>query len=108
VAVVAAVVGCAGFAPASSAGQGPGEWPLRFGADLAHSRPAPAGTPAATAAAATTAGASKRSTGPVRRPSTKAGQTATGGGSGLVTSSGTSLMLNACRPPTQDGNAEAP
>jgi mannan endo-1,4-beta-mannosidase len=92
--VVAAVVGCAGFAPAS-VGQGPGDVPLRLGTDLAHSISAPAASSAATTAAGST-GASKPSAGPARRPTSSHGTPpgGTAGGSGLVTRSGTSLMLN--------------
>ncbi len=92
------MVGCAGFAPAGNAGQGLGDWSLRLGTDLPHSFTA-AATPTASASptgpAGTTAGTSGRSKTPVRGPVKKGGQPgATTGGSGLVTASGTSLMLN--------------
>ena len=91
--LLAAIVGSAGFAWTGGAGQAT---QLRFGTDLAHSLvvPAPTSSPSAATTSAA-AGTPVRPTRPTPRPAAKTGKPATtGGGPGLVTASGTSLMLN--------------
>jgi hypothetical protein len=92
------VLACTGFASAASDGQSVGTQ-LRFGTDLTHSLGSAVGALPATATAGgsgTATGSAKPVNSPSRPPVPKTGQPG-GGGGGLVSASGTSLMLNGSR-----------